>query len=177
MPLVRQTQERLRRAYLPRKVRILFVGESPPASQRFFYQADSGLYRAMRAAVVAALPTIVDLDDAEFLEAFCDLGCYLVDLCEQPVDRFASAKRRAQCAKGEVNLSHTLAALRPGQIITVVRSIGPNVERAVALAQSVAPHVVVSYPGRWKHHKDAFIEKVVPILRSQLGPLNRHPNV
>jgi hypothetical protein len=41
-------RERLRRRYRPDGVRILFVGEAPPASGRFFYQADSGLYRAVR---------------------------------------------------------------------------------------------------------------------------------
>jgi hypothetical protein len=43
-------REHLRKHYRPDRVRILFVGESPPASGRFFYQADSGLYRAATAA-------------------------------------------------------------------------------------------------------------------------------
>ena len=48
-------REGLRNRYCPDSVRILFVGKSPPASGRFFYQADSGLYRAVREAFVAAI--------------------------------------------------------------------------------------------------------------------------
>jgi hypothetical protein len=46
---------------------MLFVGESPPASGRLFYHADSGLYRAIRQAFLSAFP---DLKDADFLESF-----------------------------------------------------------------------------------------------------------
>ena len=41
---------------------MLFVGESP-ASGRFFYRADSGLYRAIRQTFLSAFP---DLKDADF---------------------------------------------------------------------------------------------------------------
>ena len=37
-------REHLRRRYRPAHVDLLFIGEAPPASGRFFYQADSGLY-------------------------------------------------------------------------------------------------------------------------------------
>ena len=74
-------RERLRRRYRPARVRILFVGEAPPASGRFFYQADSGLYRAVRQTFLSAFP---ELKRAEFLESFRKLDCYLVDLCRSP---------------------------------------------------------------------------------------------
>lgn len=60
-------RERLRRGYRPARVRILFVGESPPASGPFFYQADSGLYRAVRQTFLSAFP---ELKSAESLEWF-----------------------------------------------------------------------------------------------------------
>jgi hypothetical protein len=77
---------------------MLFVGESPPASGRLFYHADSGLYRAIRQTFLSALP---DLKDADFLESFRQLDCYLVDLCGSPVDRLTgnSAGSRARRAK------------------------------------------------------------------------------
>jgi hypothetical protein len=48
-------------------VRILFVGEAPPASGRFFYQGDSGLYRAVRETFIAAFPSMPKDD---FLNSF-----------------------------------------------------------------------------------------------------------
>jgi hypothetical protein len=66
-------RERLRRRYLPDQVRMLFIGEAPPASGRFFYQADSGLYRAIRRTFVRVFPTIGKEDFKEdFLETFAN---------------------------------------------------------------------------------------------------------
>jgi len=50
------SKERLRQR--PRRVGVLFVGEAPPDSGRFFYQADSGLYRAIREAFIEAFPVL-----------------------------------------------------------------------------------------------------------------------
>src|SRR6202041_2824409 len=80
-------RERVRRLYRPDRVRILFVGEAPPASGRFFYRGDSGLYRAVRDTFKIVDPSIHDED---FLAAFQALGCYLIDLCPDPVDRLDS---------------------------------------------------------------------------------------
>jgi hypothetical protein len=103
-------RENLRRQYRPHKVRILFIGEAPPASGRFFYQADSGLYRAVRDTFIAAFPS---LQKDEFLEAFRDLGCYLVDLCGQPVDQLPQHARTSICHAGERRLARTIRELRP----------------------------------------------------------------
>src|SRR5277367_4761993 len=98
MDAARSRRERLRRRYLPVRVRLLFIGEAPPASGRFFYQEDSGLYRAIRAAFQAADPSI---SDEGFLSLFQDSGCYLIDACGQPVDRLGPASRRAVCLANE----------------------------------------------------------------------------
>jgi hypothetical protein len=55
-----ENAERLRRRYRPARVRLLFIGESPPASGRFFYRQDSGLYGAIRDAFRGIDPSITD---------------------------------------------------------------------------------------------------------------------
>jgi len=146
-------------------VKILFVGEAPPASGRFFYRADSGLYRAIRQTFVAAFPW---LKDAEFLESFRDFGCYLVDLCGMPVDRMTASGRRKACAEGEVRLGRIIRRLRPEIAITVVRSISANVGRARLRARWTGLHLEVPYPGRWHSHRVAFERELVPVLRRVL---------
>src|SRR6516164_10422943 len=94
-----ESRERLRRQYRPRRVRILFVGEAPPASGRFFYRADSGLYRAIRDTFMTAFPSLRS-SNGEFLEAFCEMGCYLVDLCGEPVDQMRPQLRHCVCVEG-----------------------------------------------------------------------------
>jgi len=156
-------RERLRRRYRPAHLRLLFIGESPPASGRFFYQRDSGLYRAIRNAFRAIDPS---LTDADFLGSFQSAGCYLIDACLQPVDRLDPPSRRAACVAGEPLLCRTIAKLQPEAIVTVVRSIRGNVERAACCAGWHGPLMDLPYPGRWFHHQEMFLAKLVPALRS-----------
>jgi uracil-DNA glycosylase len=156
------SRERLRRSFRPRKVRILFVGESPPASGRFFYQADSGLYRAIREAFVKAFP---NLREADFLKSFRKRGCYLVDLCDHPVDRVQPKARRKACRAGEPRLTKTIRTLRPRNVIVIVRAIAPNVRRSEQLANWSGRHVELPYPGRWIRHRATFTRQLIPILR------------
>ena len=159
-------KENLRMRYRPDCVRILFVGESPPASGRFFYQADSGLYRAIRDTFLTALPS---LRKTEFLDSFRALGCYLVDLCREPVDKMSSDDRRCACRAGEVRLAQTIRALRPEIIVTIVRSIGSNVKRAQERAAWSGVHLELPYPGRWYRARMQFAQQLVPLLRKTLG--------
>ena len=160
-------RERLRREYRPTHVRLLFVGEAPPASGRFFYQGDSGLYRAIREAFTITFPGIPQPD---FLESFRDLGCYLVDLCREPVDRLTARQRRKTWFESEARLAALLKRLRPQVVITVVRSIVPSVKRAQERANWPAPLLELPYPGRWKRHRVAFLKQLVLFLRRNLAP-------
>jgi hypothetical protein len=156
------SRERLQRLYRPTRVQILFVGEAPPASGRFFYRADSGLYRAIREAFITAFP---ELKDDDFLNSFRSLGCYLVDLCPEPVDRLGRKARRNACVKGETRLSRTLQRFGPSVVITVVRSIGGNVRHSERRVNWSGLHVELPYPGRWKHYRTVFVRALVPLFR------------
>ena len=161
------TLEQLRNRHRPQPVQLLFIGESPPASGRFFYHGDSGLYRAMREAFQAADPSIYY---ESFLAAFQALGCYLIDLCREPVDHLDPQSRRAACQAAEASLASTIARLRPLTIATIVRSIEANVLNAVARANWQGTMIHLPYPGRWSHFKDAFVEALVPAISELLRP-------
>jgi hypothetical protein len=156
-------RERLRKQYRPDRVRILFVGESPPASGRFFYQADSGLYRAIRDGFLAAFQ---DLPETDFLGSFRNLGCYLVDLCGEPVDRLDRRDRDAACRAGVPRLSRIIRELKPEIIVVVVRSIVPHVAQAQSRGEWSGATFELPYPGRWHKHREAFVEALIPVLRS-----------
>jgi len=160
-------RERLRQQSLPRQVRILFVGEAPPASGRFFYRADSGLYRAICETFRVAFPSLRS-SNKQFLESFRGMGCYLLDLCGRPVDRMKPSLRRGVCREGEVRLARRLRRLRPQVVVTVVRSIGSNVRRAEVAAGWSGPHFELPYPGRWHRFRVTFRRKLVPLLRTIL---------
>jgi hypothetical protein len=142
---------------------MLFVGESPPASGRFFYHRDSGLYRALRDAF-----HVVDesISDENFLAVFQRTGCYLVDACAQPVDRMEPKARQRACSDGEALLSRRIRSLQPETIVTLLRSISANVERAAVRASWKGTIVTVPYPGRWIQHRRAFLELLAPRLQT-----------
>ena len=159
-------RESLRRRYRPDRVRILFVGEAPPVSGRFFYHGDSGLYRAVRDTFIVAFPSLPKI---EFLDAFRAFGGYLVDLCGQPVDHMPLSTRTSICCAGEVRLARTIRALRPMVIVTLVSSIRASVKRAQIVAGWSGLHLELPYPGRWKHHRVEFQRQLVPVLLKTLS--------
>ncbi len=154
-------RERIRRRYRPAHLRVLFIGEAPPASGKFFYNRDSGLYRAMRDAFLAIDPSITDQN---FLALFQRTGCYLIDLCPHPVDRLDGHSRRAACLAGEPLLSRRIKRLQPQAMVTLVRSIRTNVERAARRAEWLGPLMDVPYPGRWIRHREIFVDALRPQL-------------
>ena len=166
-----RSRERLRKRYRPERVRLLFVGEAPPASGRFFYRANSGLYRAIRDTFLDAFPS---LGKDDFLESFSALGCYLVDLCGEPVDQMSRRSRERICHSGEERLARRLRQLRPKVIVTVVRSIESSVRRAEAGAKWSGVEVALPYPGRWHHYRTVFREKLTPVLRGSLAARVKH---
>jgi hypothetical protein len=62
-----------------------------------------------------------------------------------------------------------IAQLKPQIIVTVVRSIGANVERARLRAKWQGLSLELPYPGRWKRHRIAFDSALLPVLRTTFG--------
>lgn len=161
------TNEQLRLAHCPNTINLLFIGESPPASGRFFYARNSGLYRAVFEAFQTVHPVLAE---PEFLNAFKSAGCYLVDLCPDPVDHLPMPVRRAARRASEPSLATQIQHLRPRQIVTTLRSIETHVQNAVDQADWTGPILTLPYPGRWQHHKAAFIDTLNPIIKKLTIP-------
>ena len=125
--------ESLRRSYRPEQVRLLLVGESPPASGRFFYRANSSLYRATR----EAFARVYERDwstDSEFLEFFQSLGCYLDDLCLEPIDKHDDLDREEKRKLAVPSLAARIKSYDPERIASVMYEIHGHVCRAASLA-------------------------------------------
>lgn len=159
------SRERLRRRYRPDEIRLLFIGESPPASGRFFYCRDSGLYRALRDAFHALDPSI---GDDRFLDCFQEAGCYLIDACADPVDHLPAPLRRAARLASEPALARSIARLHPAAIAILLRSIQGNVRRAADRAGWHGPIIELPYPGRWARHRQQFLRALRPELKTLL---------
>jgi hypothetical protein len=117
--------EELRRSFRPDRITTLFVGESAPASGKFFYSGNSSLFYAMRKAFGG---------EAAFLDNFSRRGFYLDDLVLVPVNKLEHSERSALRQKSVAGLAERLKHYEPDAIVIVMRAIKPMVLRAMHLA-------------------------------------------
>lgn len=156
--------ERLRRRHKPDDVRVLFVGESPPAGGTFFYRANSKLYDATREAFESAMPQVARQDD--FLSAFERLGCYLDDLALYPVNQLdLKAPERLQArAAGVKPLARRIKALRPRVAVVVMKTIVDDVRDALEIAgHGAVEHAELPFPAR---HRDRYVAELSELVSS-----------
>ncbi len=124
--------ELLREQFRPETIRVLFVGESRPANETFFYRGNSRLpYYTCRAFGPVDAPDPTEDEILGFLVRFRDAGCYLVDLCVEPVNHLNRAERHEARRAGETGLTNAIRELQPQAIIVVMKGIMRNVRRAM----------------------------------------------
>ena len=69
----------LRESFKPDDIKVLFVAESPPINDTFFYSAKSGLYGYTKQVFYEFFKKEIDPYNG-FLDFFQSKGCYLDDL-------------------------------------------------------------------------------------------------
>jgi hypothetical protein len=162
MKAAQESVERSRQAYRPATVRVLFVGESPPANGTFFYFGKSNLAQYTHEAFERVYGQTTD--PQEFLEAFRERGFYLVDLCQTPVNRLVKRARRAARRAGVEELTGMLRELRPDRIVVVMKAIEPAVMKAVeAAGLQGTPVDVLPFPAYG--HQREYVEKLAALLK------------
>lgn len=167
MSPVGSSVEQARRRYRPDEVRVLFVGESAPAGGSFFYFANSKLYWATRAAFERGSSDLIGRD---FLRSFQALGCYLDDLCPEPVNRLPDRQRRNERHASEAALADRMKEAAPRIIVVVMSGIQENVRRALhAAGLGELPVFVLPFPSRPEHERRYIGElaEIVATLRQQ----------
>lgn len=107
--------ENLRKKYKPDNVKILFVGESRPNQGTFFYKENSKLYTHTQKAFNPLLSNNFNLS------IFKEMGCWLYDVCPQPVNNLKPPARRKEIKKHILGLRETVVSFNPEYIIVVKR--------------------------------------------------------
>jgi hypothetical protein len=159
----KRRREMTRRSYLPKELRVLFVGESPPAGGSFFYYANSILYRATRDAFVKAAPKLAGSED--FLSAFQRMGCYLEDLSLEPIDKLRDSDKREARKDAVSALARRLRGMQPRLAVIVVKGISPQVQKSLELAGlKDLPCEALPFPGQW--HRDTYVAELSGLVGS-----------
>ncbi len=145
--------ENLRNLFRPENIRVLFVGESRPANGTFFYLGNSNLASFTRQAFESALEKQFP-DIISFLYCFSKSGCFLDDLCPEPVNNLPPNERHAQRLGNIPLLAERLAEYQPQFLIVTPMSIHNSVAEAVNLS-GIEPleHCTLPFPAMNHQHQ------------------------
>jgi hypothetical protein len=144
--------------YRPERIMTLFVGESAPASGKFFYCGNT----AMATNMEKALATARLRGEGDFRDRFKAYGWYLDDLVLTPVNRLGTSQRKVLCLEAEKDLADRIAEYRPLAIVTLMLGIKSIVYAAAATAGCKADLFAVPFPGMGQQGR--FHEAMADIL-------------
>jgi putative transcriptional regulator len=135
---------KLRKRYFPKRVRVLFVGEAPPAGGTFFYAGNSQMYRELKSALESHLGHPPD-----FLQAFKERGYFLDDLSLEPINSVTRGKRGRRLTPDVELLAERMSGYQPELVISLLKRIRPYVADAMSKAglDPNKQHRTVSFPG------------------------------
>jgi DNA-binding transcriptional regulator YiaG len=134
--------EKQRARYRPNRIKVLFVGEAPPAGGTFFYAGNSQLHRYLSEALQMHLKY-----PQNFLQSFKDNGYFLDDLVLEPLDKIPIGKRTPIFRRNVPLLAKRIAEYAPAVVVTVLKRIRPYVEDAISKTNPNIKHYCVSFPG------------------------------
>lgn len=130
-----------RNKYRPKRIRLLFIAESPPSSGGFFYFertiGKDHLFRdTMKALQLWPENERMgkDLDKRELLRQFRSKGFFLIDTCQSPVDKLPHQDRRRAILSAIPRVIREVSELDPENIVivksTIFRPVRDALERS-----------------------------------------------
>ncbi len=152
--------EKVRMSYKPVSIKLLLVGESPPASGQFFYVRSLMTIYTSRAFETVFSKSFVNT--SAFLEFFQDKGCYLEDLTTTPVNKMSTVEREKTLEQGVILLSKKLIDYNPEAIVIVLKKIERYVKNAIRITGLSCPVYTLPFPGNG--HQNRFIQGLSIIL-------------
>jgi hypothetical protein len=156
--------EDLRRSFRPDHITTLFVGESAPASGKFFYSGNSSLFYAMKRAFGGRMT---------FLGDFQLNGFYLDDLVLTPINKLTDRERSARRWEFVAQFADRLKLYKPKAIVIVMRSVKPMVVEAMRAAGIPYEPYCVPHPafGNWSRFHIAMTEIIesLPAATATIG--------
>lgn len=151
-----------RKRYRPVIVRHLMVGESAPIGGKFFYHANSILFRHTCRAFRDVFGNICG-EGESFLRFFRDQGFYLDDLCAVPVNGMDDAERFQERANGIRPLAKRIEIAKPQSVIVVMKAIVPEVSTACDIACVPSNLIALPFP-LYPRDQQRFVEGLADFL-------------
>ncbi len=156
--------EEIRQHYMPDKIRLLLIGESPPAKGKFFY-VKSAMTTYTSNAFEKSFGVTFHNNEG-FLDYFMRCGCFLDDLSHSPVDDLPRNEREKALRRCIEPLSERIRQVDPSVIVIVIVIVLKKIERFVReaiLKSGCNPEIyVLPFPGNC--HQKKYIEQLSGII-------------
>lgn len=161
--IVDENIEKIRYSYMPNKVRVLLVGESAPASGKFFYFGDS-LCNHTKSAFAKVYPEVGLQTMKKFLDFFKEKCFYLDDICLMPIDKL-DEKQRRQCIENSVqSLAERIEVYQPVVIVSMLKKIEMDIRKALRIAG--VDSQLYSLPFGGNGHQNKYIDELSKIIKN-----------
>jgi hypothetical protein len=157
--------ETIRNSFRPKNIKILFVGESPPRSGGFFYgnpEDFSPMTKYYQKVFEKVFETTFSTPK-DFLDFFKLKGCYLDDICHEPVDDLPPRERRLAVINGVDKLAERIRDYKPEHAVAILIGIHGYVEQAVKTANLQINIQAVPFAGMG--HQTRFENELTRILK------------
>jgi len=82
--------------FRPNRFRLIFIAESPPVGDKYFYNPDGEITEPLFAAMMKCVLDLKPEDKLEGLQKFQEKGYYLLDATYTPVNKGFKRKKRNQ---------------------------------------------------------------------------------
>lgn len=156
--------EKNRKHHRPNIVKILYIAESRPDGGTFFYNYDSKLFSALKTAWENALGKALTTQD--FINLFIDTGCYLEDLCLEPVNKLPDEERKQKRKAAIPHLASRIKQHNPKAAIILMKGIYSNVQEAIRLSGCHIEYIQsTSFPAHSIENETNCIEGNASILK------------
>jgi hypothetical protein len=156
--------EKIRQSYRPNDIQLLLVGESPPASQKFFYVKSA--MTTYTAQAFEKAHGVCFVDDQEFLQYFKKCGCYLDDLCHEPVDDLPTAKREERLKESIDGLAQRIQEMNPPVLVIALKKVERYVREAVNKSGRQPKMFALPFAGNG--HQTKYVAQLSDILGTYL---------
>jgi hypothetical protein len=164
-----------RNKYRPGKVEVLWIAESPPSSQGFFYfEKTTGKDHLFRETMKAVgiwpenFPMHKGMDKRPYLNKFESKDYFLIDTCELPVDKLDDARRLQEIRKGALRITGEVRALEPKRVLIVKANVFGPVRDALEKA-GLGGRILNKQPIPFPSHgwQSKYRSKVRQLIRSE----------
>ena len=154
--------------YRPDEIKCLLIGESPPSEVKnyFFLASNADLYNFTKQAFEIAFPDKLKGSD-NFLNFFKNLGCFLDDLCEEPINNIKNNKiiRKENWNNSIKSLENRIRDYNPQVIICISKQIEENVEKSILQSGVRLKYFkTICYPAFKKERIENYINELSKIL-------------